>query len=109
MVQDRAAASELGVEEGLDGGAGELEDELDEDYEQQQLEPPRSVNEAVTELVPHVNGHKVQTEDDGQHQAPGAAARQEYAHVGPLKVGEDVGDNLSCRIEGAGSEENTQE
>ena len=105
----KGARLELGVEEGLDGGAGELEDELDEDNEDDELEPPGGGNEAVTQVVPDARGHKMQAEDDGQHDAPGAASCQEDANVSPLEVGDNVGDNLSCSLEGAGTEEDPQE
>ena len=41
-------ALELGVEEGLDGGAGKLQDELDKDDERHQPTPPTSDHDRVT-------------------------------------------------------------
>ena len=100
---------ELGVEEGLDRSAGELEDELDEDDEDHQLEPPGSGNETVAQVVPDAHGNKMQTEDDGQHDAPCAATCQEYGEVSPLKVSENIIDDLPCSMERVGTEENPQE
>lgn len=93
----------------MDSGAGKLEHQLDEDGEDDQFEPPGGVNEAVTQLVPHAAGHKVQSEYDGQHEAPGRAPRQEDGQIGPLKVGQDAPDDLIGRMEGVGAEKDPQE
>ena len=92
-------ALELGVEEGLDGSAGELKDKLNEDDEQHQLEPPGGVNEAVTQVVPHVAGHEMQGENDGEHHAPNGAPLDKDRQVGPLKVGENATDDLTGCME----------
>ena len=99
----------MGVEEGLDGGAGELEDELDEEDEDEKFHGPVGGDEAVTELVPGASGHEVEGVDDGEHDAPGAATLQEDAHIGPLKVGDNVGDDLSGSLECGGAEEYPKE
>ena len=92
-------ALELGVEEGLDGGAGKLQDELDEDDERHQLEPPGGVNEAGAQVVPHMAGHEMQGEDDGEHHTPDCASLDKDRQVGPLKVGKDATDNLAGSME----------
>ena len=66
---------ELGIEERLDSRAGELENELDEEDEDDKFEPPGCIDEAVAQLVPDAAGHKMQAEDDGQHETPGRAPR----------------------------------
>ena len=100
---------ELGVEEGLDGGAGELEHQLDENDEDDQFEPPGGCDEALTQFVPHMARHKMQGIDNGQHDAPSRATRQKDGQIGPLKVGEDAADDLSRGMERVGAEENPQE
>lgn len=99
LIRRQAMILELGVKEGLDGGAGELEDELDEDDEDHQLDPPGCSDKAVTQLVPDVAGHKVKAVDNGQHYAPCRAALDKDGQIGPLKVGKNATDDLSCGME----------
>ena len=93
----------------MDGGAGELENQLNQDDEEKQFYPPGGSDEAVTQLVPDASGNEMKAEDDGQHQAPGDAPLQENAHIGPLKVGEDAPDDLIGCMERVGPEEDPEE
>ena len=97
------------VEERLHGRRGKLEHQLDEGNEHQQFNDPWSRDETLTQFVPHAPGHKVQTEDDSQHQAPSAATLKEHGQIGPLKIGEDTADDLTCGMERAGTEKYPQE
>ena len=99
----------MGVEEGLDGGAGELEDELYKKDEKEQFHHPMGGNEVATQLVPDARGDEVESENNRQHDTPGAATSQEYAHISPLKVGKDTADDLSRSLECVGTEEDPKE
>ena len=99
----------MGVEEGLDSGAGELDDKLDEDDERHQFNPPRGANEAVSQVVPDVAGHEMQGENNGEHHAPNSTLLKKDGQIGPLKVGKYPIDDLTGSMERASAEENPQE
>ena len=96
---------ELGVEEGLDIGRGELDDELHHRHEYEEFENPERVDEPLLHALIHALGHEVQGEDDGHHDAPGEPAVKEHGEVGGVKLGEHATEHLTCGVETVGTEE----
>lgn len=99
---------ELGVEEGLDIGRGELDDELHHRHEYEEFENPERVDEPLLHALIHALGHEVQGEDDGHHDAPGESSLKEYREIGRVEFAEHPANHIAGGVETVGTEENPQ-